>query len=198
MAELNIVTKGSRCFIYIDGTKEGFLYAGDIKRMGYTDGQELDDAAVEELRDILYRRTYNKACSYLATSEYCGAEIKFKLIHNDYSESMIDKAIEELYQNKYLDDRRYAESYIRSYSKTKGRKLIESELLYKKIDSDIIADAFSAYLEDEEYDEDTVIEELLRKKYGSEDLSDIKVKSRIISFFSRKGFNLDKVNNYLT
>ncbi|MBQ6229958.1 MAG: RecX family transcriptional regulator [Eubacterium sp.] len=198
MAEVNIEKKGSRNFVIIDGEKIGFLYDSDIRRLGLIDGQELDEAAVEELRDILYRRTYNKACSYLETAEYCGAEIRFKLKHNDFADDMIERVIAELYEKKYLDDRRYAEAYIRSYSATKGRKLIETELAYKKIDRELIREAYEEYLEESEYDEDKVIEDMIRKKYGSADLSDIKVKSKIISYFSRKGFNLDKVNNHLT
>ena len=126
------------------------------------------------------------------------AEIRFKLKHNDFADDMIERVIAELYEKKYLDDRRYAEAYIRSYSATKGRKLIETELAYKKIDRELIREAYEEYLEESEYDEDKVIEDMIRKKYGSADLSDIKVKSKIISYFSRKGFNLDKVNNHLT
>ncbi len=198
MAELKIVTKGSRYFIYIDDDKIGFLYSSDLKRIGLEDGQVIDDETVEELKDILYRRTYNKACSYLESSEYCGSEIRFKLKHNEYSDEMIDRAIDELYSHGYLNDRRYAEAFIRSYYRTKGRKLIEYELGYKKIDQQTIREAFDAFFEDEEYDEEAIIGELINKKYGSLDLSDVKVKSKVVSYFSRKGFDLDKVNNYLT
>ncbi len=198
MAELKIVTKGSRYFVYIDDDKIGFLYSSDLKRIGLEDGQVIDDETVEELKDMLYRRTYNKACSYLESTEYCGSEIRFKLKHNEYSDEMIDRAIDELYSHGYLNDRRYAEAFIRSYYRTKGRKLIEYELGYKKIDQQTIREAFDAFFEDEEYDEEAIIGELINKKYGSLDLSDVKVKSKVVSYFSRKGFDLDKVNNYLT
>ncbi len=198
MAELKIVTKGSRYFVYIDDDKIGFLYSSDLKRIGLEDGQVIDDVTVEELKDMLYRRTYNKACSYLESSEYCGSEIRFKLKHNEYSEEMIDRVIDELYSHGYLNDRRYAEAFIRSYYRTKGRKLIEYELGYKKIDQQTIREAFDAFFEDEEYDEEAIIGELINKKYGSLDLSDVRVKSKVVSYFSRKGFDLDKVNNYLT
>ena len=198
MAELKIVTKGSRYFVYIDDDKIGFLYSSDLKRIGLEDGQVIDDETVEELKDMLYRRTYNKACSYLESSEYCGSEIRFKLKHNEYSDEMIDRAIDELYSHGYLNDRRYAEAFIRSYYRTKGRKLIEYELGYKKIDQQTIREAFDAFFEDEEYDEEAIIGELINKKYGSLDLSDVRVKSKVVSYFSRKGFDLDKVNNYLT
>ena len=198
MAEINIIKRGSKDFILIDGEKAGFLYDSDLRRMNLENGQVLDDGAVDELREMLYRRTFNKACSYLETAEYCGAEIRFKLKHSDFADDMIERVIEELYEMKYLDDRRYAEVYIRSYTPTKGRKLIESELLFKKIDREIISEAFDEYLETAEYDEDKIIDDIIRKKYGSLDMSDIKVRSRIISYFSRKGFNLDKVNNHLT
>ena len=117
---------------------------------------------------------------------------------NDYSSVAIERVIESLYKSKFLDDRRYAEAFIRSYSSTKGRKLMETELLHKNISSDVINDAFDAFYEDEDYDEDEVIRSILDKKYKGADLSDIKTKTKVLSYFMRKGFSVDKVNNHLT
>ena len=75
---------------------------------------------------------------------------------------------------------------------------METELLHKNISSDVINDAFDAFYEDEDYDEDEVIRSILDKKYKGADLSDIKTKTKVLSYFMRKGFSVDKVNNHLT
>ena len=75
---------------------------------------------------------------------------------------------------------------------------METELLHKNISSDVINDAYDAFYEDEDYDEDEVIRSILDKKYKGADLSDIKTKTKVLSYFMRKGFSVDKVNNHLT
>ncbi|MCR5367614.1 MULTISPECIES: regulatory protein RecX [Eubacterium] len=198
MPYLTIKDKGTRKLLNIDDEYIGFVYQSDINEYDLNDGTDIDITKVEDLHSLIFKRTYKKALSYLERSEYCASEIRFKLKMNDYSSVAIERVIESLYKSKFLDDRRYAEAFIRSYSSTKGRKLMETELLHKNISSDVINDAFDAFYEDEDYDEDEVIRSILDKKYKGADLSDIKTKTKVLSYFMRKGFSVDKVNNHLT
>ncbi|SEF41089.1 RecX family protein [Eubacterium ruminantium] len=201
MPEIRVVEKSKRNLIYIDDEYIGFLYNSDIKSLeldASEDGYIIDEVRAEEITNKIYARTYEKAVSYLARAEYCSSEIRFKLKHNDYSEQMIEKVIEELYDHHYLDDRRYAEAYIRSYSDKKGRMLIENELIHKNIEKSIINEAFSMFQEDDSYSENDAIGRLIEKKYKYADLTDPKTKSKILAYFVRKGFPVDKVNNHLT
>ncbi len=198
MPYLTIKDKGTRKLLNIDDEYIGFVYQSDINEYDLNDGTDIDITKVEDLHSLIFKRTYKKALSYLERSEYCASEIRFKLKMNDYSTVAIERVIESLYKSKFLDDRRYAEAFIRSYSSTKGRKLMETELLHKNISSDVINDAFDAFYEDEDYDEDEVIRSILDKKYKGADLSDIKTKTKVLSYFMRKGFSVDKVNNHLT
>ena len=198
MPYLTIKDKGTRKLLNIDDEYIGFVYQSDINEYDLNDGTDIDITKVEDLHSLIFKRTYKKALSYLERSEYCASEIRFKFKMNDYSSVAIERVIESLYKSKFLDDRRYAEAFIRSYSSTKGRKLMETELLHKNISSDVINDAFDAFYEDEDYDEDEVIRSILDKKYKGADLSDIKTKTKVLSYFMRKGFSVDKVNNHLT
>ncbi|SCW38985.1 SOS response regulatory protein OraA/RecX, interacts with RecA [Eubacterium ruminantium] len=198
MPYLTIKDKGTRKLLNIDDEYIGFVYQSDINEYDLNDGTDIDITKVEDLHSLIFKRTYKKALSYLERSEYCASEIRFKLKMNDYSSVAIERVIESLYKSKFLDDKRYAEAFIRSYSSTKGRKLMETELLHKNISSDVINDAFDAFYEDEDYDEDEVIRSILDKKYKGADLSDIKTKTKVLSYFMRKGFSVDKVNNHLT
>lgn len=198
MPYLTIKDKGTRKLLNIDDEYIGFVYQSDINEYDLNDGTDIDITKVEDLHSLIFKRTYKKALSYLERSEYCASEIRFKLKMNDYSSVAIERVIESLYKSKFLDDRRYAEAFIRSYYSTKGRKLMETELLHKNISSDVINDAFDAFYEDEDYDEDEVIRSILDKKYKGADLSDIKTKTKVLSYFMRKGFSVDKVNNHLT
>ena len=52
--------------------------------------------------------------------------------------------------------------------------------------------------EDEDITEDDVIEILLNKKFTKEQLTDIKIKRRAMSYLARHGFSYEAINNYLT
>ena len=52
--------------------------------------------------------------------------------------------------------------------------------------------------EDESMDENAAIEDLMRRKYSGQDLSDEKVRRRAVNFLLRHGFSFDQINNYLT
>ena len=198
MPVINISEKNKRILVSIDDLYIGYLYSSDIMRLSLTDGMEISDALADEIREKIFDRMFFKALSYLERAEYCAEEIRFKLSHSDCSKEMMDGVIEKLYKNSYLDDKRYALSFLRSYSGKKGLRLMETELSYKNIPKEIIKDAVDEYLEDEGYSEDDAIKRILDKKYKDADMSDPKIKSKVVAYLVRKGFPIDKVNNHLT
>ena len=111
---------------------------------------------------------------------------------------MIDDVIETLYREKYLDDKRYAESYIRCYAKSRSRELIVRELEYRGISGEWMQDLLDEVYEDEAIDKNEVIRSLIEKNYRNQDLTNEKVKRRVAAFLIRKGFSFSDINSYLT
>ncbi len=197
---------------YIDEVYIGPVYTVDLKKAeidieGLTpmeDGADIvyeldvEDADSDRLYNIIYEKAFSKYAALLAGAEYCSSGIRRKMKEKDYPEDMIDSVIEALYRERYLDDKRFAESYIRSYARTKSRDLIIRELEYRDIGGDWLYDILEEVYEDESLNKEDVIKSLLDKKFRNQNLSDPKVKMRAANFLIRKGFNFGDINSYLT
>lgn len=193
--------------IYADNSKKIYknIYKNKSKTAAYetVDEEEIvlddiSDAIVEDIEELIYLRAFDKSLDYLSRSEVSASGIRSKLRLKDYSDGIIDRVIEELYSRNYLNDNRFVESYVRSYMRSKSKRLIVKELENIGIDISECSDAIDGVYEDEGITEDEVIEELLKKKYTKEQLTDIKVKRRAMSYLARHGFSFDAINNYLT
>ena len=103
-----------------------------------------------------------------------------------------------MYEYNYIDDRRYAEAFARSYIKSKSKSLIKKELEMKGVSFDGFDELIDRVYEDEGINEDKAIEELLRKKFSGQDMNDEKVKRRAMGLLVRHGFSFEKINNHLT
>ncbi len=159
---------------------------------------DISDVIIEDIEEVIFLRAFDKSLDYLSRMEMSASGIRSKLRLKDYSDSIIDRVIDELYARNYLNESRFVESYVRSYIRSKSRSLIERELDNSGIEvSDYIGVIDSVY-EDEDITEDDVIEILLNKKFTKEQLTDIKIKRRAMSYLARHGFSYEAINNYLT
>lgn len=113
-----------------------------------------DDVLEEEISNIQYdsekSKALDKAMGYLSLSMKTTRQVEKYLSGKGYNNPVIFFVLEKLKEYGYLDDSIYAVSYIRSYSKKKGKKLIEYELISKGIDK---VDVEKAYKLIEESDE---------------------------------------------
>ena len=94
----------------------------------------------------------------------------------------------------YVDDLRYAKSYIYYAGSSKSVRKIETELIAKGITKKIIDKAYQECEESNDLvDEEHIIENyLVKKKYDSENATE-EERRKIIGFLYRKGFPLDKI-----
>ncbi len=196
--------------LYEDQAYIGFLYRSDFEKLGIkppsfseeNKGEKLSlgvtPEAYEKIKEIIIYRAYDKGVTYLTDSERSAYDIRLRLMQKDFPEYAIDEAINILYEYKYLDDRRFAQSYIRTYMKSKSRSMLIKELSMRRIELPDINEIMDEVYEDESMDENAAIEDLMRRKYSGQDLSDEKVRRRAVNFLLRHGFSFDQINNYLT
>lgn len=74
------------------------------------------------------------------------------LLKKEYPQDYVDKAIQKLLKQGYLDDRSFAKAYINQQMITtsKGPRKIEKELLDKGVSSDIIYDELTIFTQDDQ------------------------------------------------
>ena len=104
------------------------LYRGEIKKMELEVGRELTAEFLRtELYPLLIRRSRERLLYLLKQRDYTEAELKRKFREGFYPEEIAELALDYGRKLHYVDDRRVAETYIRtrssskSYSKKKRR-----------------------------------------------------------------------------
>ena len=113
-----------------------------------------------------------------------------KLQENGYPEEIVECAMDYVKSFHYVDDYRYACTYIRYHQSEKSRLQIKMKLYERGVPSDLIEQA----LEDEYTgEEDRLIDRLLEKKQYDADTMDQKEKQKIYQYLMRRGFRSDAI-----
>ena len=91
---------------------------------------DAEEKSEEEIKDEV-RRAKLRALHLLTAMDRTEAKLREKL-QASYCEEAVEEAVAYVKSYGYLDDERYVKVYIESKSRTKSRKQIEQELIFKK------------------------------------------------------------------
>lgn len=138
-----------------------------------------------------------KAIKYISIRLRSIKEIKDYLVKNNYPKEVIDKAVDNLIKNKYLDDNVFTKAYIKdklSFT-TKGDYKIKMELINLGIEQSIIEENMS--LIDDEIITNKIkkiIDKDIRtnKKYNGQEL-----RNKIYNHLVTQGYSKEKVINII-
>ena len=92
---------------------------------------------------------FDTAIYYLTFRDRSRKELCDKLAEKGYEEAEIAEAVEKLMSYGYIDDERYASSYIRNQMRAKGRRRITMELSGKGVDSEMTRELCMELVPDE-------------------------------------------------
>lgn len=133
--------------------------------------------------EILY-----KLAARCSVSEQCLSDIESKLAKYDLSGEEKTRILRHLVEEKYVDDGRYAEAYVRDkYRFNKwGRIKIAQGLRMKGIDREAIEAAMEV-IDEEEYL--SILRDLLKtKRKSTKGKSDYEINGKLIRFATGRGF----------
>jgi len=148
-------------------------------------GTGLSDEAKKE-----FNRLFLSGMRLLATREHSVKEIVDKLLSKTEFSDIAYAVVDELLENKYLSDQRFAESYIRSRaSKGFGPVKIRSELKNKGI-SDQLIDEYMDMGSAAWFDAARVQH---HKKYGDAPVSDYNHWTKRARFMQSRGFTMEQI-----
>lgn len=129
-----------------------------------------------------------KAANYCSRSEHCIAEVEEKLRQWGASKADYDKIIDYLVSERFIDNSRYARSFVRDKFQFNGwgRQKIRAMLRDKKIESEIISHALEE-INDELYL--SKLQLLLHQKAGTLSCEDSYSRnSKLYRFALSRGF----------
>ena len=120
--------------IYLDGQFAFVLYKSELSSCHLKDGEAVTEDQIETiLSEIVLKRAKRKAMSLLQSMDRTESELRDRLLRQDFPEETVDQAVRYVKSFGYVDDRRYAESFILSRKGRKSRREIYAELSGKKI-----------------------------------------------------------------
>ena len=149
--------------------------------------QEFFAKSEEELKDEM-RRAKLRALHLLTAMDRTEAGLREKL-EASYCPQVVEAAIEYVKSYGYLNDERYVKVYIESKSRTKSRRQIEQELIFKKgVSKELVQRGFEMA---EMADVTETIERYLRKKKIDPLNCDNEQKQKFFCYMMRKGFQIE-------
>ncbi|MCR5291735.1 MAG: recombination regulator RecX [Eubacterium sp.] len=197
MAYIILKHVGNQYRAFVDDIYMGPLYRSDLSSNDIPEEGDIPDSKVDAIKDIVYRRAANSSMIILSKREASKGDIESKLRLKGYTDETISRVVDMLYSYRYLDDRRFIESFIRSNMTKKSRSMIRKELSDKDMDMTMAEEILDEMLSENEIDSEDIIKDILERKFGGPGPKDEKEKRRIISYLARRGFKPGEVLKYL-
>ena len=155
----------------------------------------------EELEETYERvekkRSLNYVLWHLSRKSFFIAPIREKLEKRKISPSTISYVIAKCEEYGFLDDEKEGQQYVRS----QARKGVGTYLIAEKLkqrsgwDREKVRIHIDQCLSQE--DQKSAIQDLIKKRYGSKNLTDPKTKQKAYNFLRRRGFPVEYILEYL-
>jgi regulatory protein len=140
-----------------------------------------------------YDKIVSRAAKICSTAEKCRSDIFNKMVDWGLDPLEAERGVKYLEKNNFLDDRRYADYFVKDKLKFNkwGRIKIAYALRQKNISSEIISAALSSINSD---DYENTLDNILKAKIRSaRNLSSAPAKAKIFRFAAQRGFSSDEI-----
>ncbi|MBQ6135356.1 MAG: RecX family transcriptional regulator [Bacilli bacterium] len=188
----------SKYKLFLDDGRELCFYEDVILKFDFLLKKELTEKEMMEADfinqewDVYYIALQN--INHHMKSTY---ELRAFLERKEYPIELIDKAIDKLSKQGYLDDRNYAKSYIhyQIITTNKGPFRIEQELVDKKIPSKIIQEEMKEYTEEEQKER---VQKLITKSIEKNRTREgVMLKQKIVNDLKTLGYDLSMIQEMI-
>lgn len=187
------VKRADRYSIYVDGKYSFSLGENEFLKLGLHSGQEITDEILEQYKDeSSFGKWFDKTLNLLSFRLRSEWELQDYLRRKDCPPEIIDRILNKLSVNGYVNDKQFARRWVenRRLLKATSRRKLVAELKQKRIATNII-DAVLA--EDKEVvDERQVLMELVEKKRAR--YAD---KTKLMQYLARQGYGYDDIKSVL-
>lgn len=187
-----------RWLVYIDYEPAFALYCGDIKAFDIKENGCITESVYGSVMELLCKRATVRAMNLLKAKDYSAKELTDKLIQGYYPDVAVDAAISYVTGYGYLDDYRYATTYVAFKGNSKSRRQIEMFLLQKGIDTSVVEQVSQEFYEDNSDAElEQIIKHMRKKLSDLADEPDYETRQKLMSYYYRKGFSGEVVRKAL-
>lgn len=149
-------------------------------------------ASPEEQKDAT-----RKAMRLLEHMDRTEKELRDKLRQSGFSPDAVDAALAYVQSYGYIDDSRYARTYIAYRMDSKSRQKIIQELIGKGVDKETAVAAWEEEAALNSPDERTLLIRTVEKKYAPGTELDEKEMRRLYGYLVRRGFQFSDISSVL-
>lgn len=142
-------------------------------------------------------KAFNRMAGLCAKREYCVFDIKTKLMRSDIETESVERIIEQLKKEKYIDELRFARSFINDKIRFNkwGKIKINFALKQKRIPQSIISEAFQDFSNKQLNDS---LEDVLRVKWKTiKGKTEQDKRNKLIRFALGRGFEMKNILAYI-
>lgn len=162
------------------------LYRSEAAQLSIEAQCSLTDESYDYLiNEIVGKRAKKRAMHILEQMDRTEHQLREKLAKGEYPQECIDSAVEYVKKYRYLDDERFASSYVRYHQEKLSRQQLSVKLSQKGVSKDIIAEALEM---EYEADDGKKIRNLLSKRHFDPDNTDRQENNKIYQYILRRGF----------
>lgn len=186
----------TRFKVYIDGQFSFVLYKGELSRYHICEEQKLKEETYHKIiTEVVTKRAKLRALHLLENMDRTESQLRTKLKQGQYTDDIVDQAIDYVKSFGYMNDLEYARRYISSKNKTKSKWEIHAGLCQKGVNHQLVDQAIEEFFE--EHNDMEAIRSILKKKRFDPEKADDKEKQRISSYLNRKGFRYDDIRQVI-
>jgi len=198
VTDIEYITK-SKAKIYIDETCRFVLTKREIDQYKLCVDINIDQAILDEiLSECILVKAKKKVMDLLVSSDRTETELRRRLKFSDFSDDIVDLAIDYVKQYNYIDNKRYIENYMAYRSEGKSIQMIKYELRQKGLPEALTREVLEAH----EHNDIRNINKYINKKYGTPPIILANEKQKVINYLLRKGYEyndiVDCVRNFET
>lgn len=185
--------------IFIDGEYAFGVSLDEVVAYRLAVGQELSPERLEAVivaTDL--RRAKESLFRLLSLRAYSEAELRSRLRAKQFSEEIIERALADLRDSGLVDDRQFAETFVRSRisSGRSGRRRLEWELRSRGVAPQVVEESLAKLGEESEYP--LALEVAQRRYERLRDEAPEAQRRKIALFLQRRGFAYETISRVLS
>lgn len=187
-------TKG-KYKVCLEGGTDFVLYRKELAQFELEEGVEISTERYEQiLREVLIPRAKKRAMHLLEKMDRTEQQLRTKLDENGYPQEAVDAAVDYVKSYHYIDDERYARTFVRIHQNSKSKQRLKMDLMKKGISRELIQLALE---EEFEVSEEEMIRKLLQKKHYDPSTADRKEKDKMYRFLMQRGFRSGDISHVM-
>lgn len=180
-----------RYSVFIDNEFAFGISDFDLYNLKIRVGDHIDEERLKLIENVIsVDKCKNYATNLVSKKMYTKKEITDKMLNKGFSNTAVSEVVSILEEYGYIDDRVYAELYVREYMKKYGVKKLSYNLKLKGISDDLINEFCTNIDNNEE------LLKLIKSKIRT-DINDRKEFDRIVRQFLAKGFEFEQIKKCL-